>query len=69
MLDRKTLFVDVVLPLAVDRLFTYRLPFELNDFIERGVRVVVPFGKTKFQTGIVLNIHEKTPKDYQFKYV
>lgn len=69
MLDRKTLFVDVVLPLAVDRLFTYRLPFELNDFIERGVRVVVPFGKTKFQTGIVLNIHEKPPKDYQVKYV
>lgn len=69
MLDRKTFFVDVLLPLAVDRLFTYRLPFELNGYVEIGVRVVVPFGKTKFQTGIVLNIHEKPPKDYQVKYV
>jgi len=69
MLARKTFFVDVVLPLAVDRLFTYRLPFELNDYVERGMRVVVPFGKTKFQTGVVLNIHEKPPKDYQVKYV
>lgn len=69
MLDRKTFFVDVLLPLAVDRLFTYRLPFELNDHVERGLRVVVPFGKSKFQTGIVLNIHEKPPLDYQVKYV
>jgi len=69
MSERVTYFVDVVLPLAVDRLFTYRVPFELNDEIQKGVRVVVPFGKTKFQTGIVLNIHENPPKDYQVKYV
>ncbi len=69
MSERVTYFVDVVLPLAVDRLFTYRVPFELNDFIQKGVRVVVPFGKTKYQTGIILNIHEQPPKDYQVKYV
>lgn len=69
MSSRKTCFVDVVLPLAVDRLFTYRVPFELNDYIQKGVRVVVPFGKTKFQTGIILDIHENPPKDYQVKYI
>lgn len=69
MTERVTYFVDVVLPLAVDRLFTYRVPFELNCLIQKGVRVVVPFGKTKYQTGIVLNIHETPPKDYQVKYV
>jgi primosomal protein N' (replication factor Y) (superfamily II helicase) len=69
MTERVTYFVDVVLPLAVDRLFTYRVPFELNELIQKGVRVVVPFGKTKYQTGIVLNIHEQPPKDYQVKYV
>lgn len=69
MTERLTYFVDVVLPLAVDRLFTYRVPFELNDLIQKGVRVVVPFGKTKYQTGIVLNIHETPPKEYQVKYV
>lgn len=69
MSSRTTFFVDVVLPLAVDRLFTYRVPFELNDFIQKGVRVVVPFGKTKFQTGIILDIHETPPKEYQVKYI
>jgi primosomal protein N' (replication factor Y) len=69
MTTRITLFVDVVLPLAVDRLFTYRVPIEFNDAIQKGVRVVVPFGKTKFQTGIILNIHETPPKEYQVKYI
>ena len=69
MSERLTYFVDVVLHLAVDRLFTYRVPFELNDLIQKGVRVVVPFGKTKFQTGIVIDIHQNPPKDYQVKYV
>jgi primosomal protein N' (replication factor Y) (superfamily II helicase) len=69
MSERVTYFVDVVLPLAVDRLFTYRVPFELNELIQKGVRVVVPFGKTKYQTGIILDIHEHPPKDYQVKYV
>lgn len=69
MSERVTYFVDVVLPLAVDRLFTYRVPFEFNEELRKGVRVVVPFGKTKYQTGIVLNIHENPPKDYQVKYV
>lgn len=69
MSERLTYFVDVVLPLAVDRLFTYRVPFELNDLMKKGVRVVVPFGKTKFQTGIVIDIHENPPKEYQVKYV
>lgn len=66
---RITLFVDVVLPLAVDRLFTYRVPLELNDLVKKGVRVIVPFGKTKFQTGIILEVHENPPKDYQVKYL
>ena len=69
MTTRITLFVDVVLPLAVDRLFTYRVPHELNESVQKGVRVVVPFGKTKFQTGIVLNIHQIPPKEYQVKYI
>jgi primosomal protein N' (replication factor Y) (superfamily II helicase) len=69
MSTRITLFVDVVLPLAVDRLFTYRVPHEFNEQVQQGVRVVVPFGKTKFQTGIILSIHENPPKAYQVKYI
>ncbi|MDG0974632.1 MAG: primosomal protein N' [Crocinitomicaceae bacterium] len=67
--DRKTYFVDVVLPLAVHNTFTYRVPYELNDTLKKGVRVVVPFGRAKLQTGIVIRIHEEIPTAYQAKYV
>lgn len=67
--DRKTYFVDVVLPLAVHNTFTYRVPYELNDTLKKGVRVVVPFGRAKLQTGIVIRIHEEIPKAYQAKYI
>lgn len=66
--ERKTYFVDVLLPLPIRNLFTYRVPFELNEHLKNGVRVVVPFGKSKLQTGIILKIHETVP-EYQVKYV
>ena len=54
MSDRETLFADVILPIAVRNEFTYRVPFELNEHLQIGVRVVVPFGKGKLYTGIVV---------------
>lgn len=67
--ERKTYFVDVILPLAVKMMFTYRVPFELNDHLKIGIRVVVPFGKSKLQTGLIVKIHENVPTGYQSKYV
>jgi len=69
MSERKTLFVDVILPVPVRKEFTYRIPFELNDSIFSGARVVVPFGRSKLITGIITSIHENIPKSYQAKYV
>ena len=66
----ETKFIDVVLPLSVPNLFTYRLPFELNDYIQVGQRVIVPFGKGgKLYTALVKHIHQTPPKEYQAKYV
>jgi primosomal protein N' (replication factor Y) (superfamily II helicase) len=67
--ERQTLFVDVLLPVPIHRAFTYRVPFELNEYIQVGVRVIVPFGKAKLLTALVVNIHEVAPKDYQAKYI
>lgn len=67
--ERKTVFADVILPLSVNSTFTYRVPFDLNDTIQIGVRVIVPFGRAKFYSGIVVCIHEKIPADYQAKYI
>lgn len=66
--ERKTLFVDVVLPLALPKTYTFRVPFELNDFIRKGQRVIVPFGKSKLLTAIVKRVHEEIPS-YTTKYV
>lgn len=66
--ERKTLFADVILPVPVHREFTYRVPFEMNTYIREGVRVVVPFGKSKFYTAIVTKVHETVPS-YTAKYV
>jgi len=68
-MERITLFVDVILPLSVEGVFTYRVPFELNDDVLKGKRVVVPFGKKRFYTAVIYNIHQKAPENYTVKYI
>ena len=67
--DRKTLFVEVILPLAIAKNYTYRVPFELNDLIAVGKRVVVQFGKSKLYTAIVSAITALPPEKYEAKYL
>ncbi|WP_312189028.1 hypothetical protein, partial [Sphingobacterium sp.] len=43
--ERDTLFIDVVLPLALARTYTYRIPIDWNERIKIGVRVIVQFGR------------------------
>lgn len=69
MSERITYFVDVILPLSIPNTYTYRVPFELNDQIGVGKRVIVPLGKAKYYTAIVREVHEEVPKNYQVKYV
>ncbi|MFT6244637.1 MAG: primosomal protein N' (replication factor Y) [Salibacteraceae bacterium] len=69
MSERKTLFVDVILPIPIRKEFTYRVPFELNDAIFIGARVVVPFGRSKLITGIITSVHENIPQEYQAKFI
>ncbi|MEM1406606.1 MAG: primosomal protein N' [Bacteroidota bacterium] len=66
---RQTLFADVILPVPIPRMFTYRVPFELNDFAEVGCRVIVQFGKRKILTGIIGSIHDQPPQKYEAKYL
>ena len=63
-MERTTLFAEVLLPLPIKGLFTYRVPFELNEFIRSGQRVAVQFGRKKLYTALVKNIHEKVPEGY-----
>jgi primosomal protein N' (replication factor Y) (superfamily II helicase) len=67
--ERITLFADVILPLALPRLYTYRIPYELNNAIKVGARVIVQFGKKKILTAIVSKIHTDAPSIYTAKYI
>jgi len=62
-------FVEVVLPLPLHATFTYRVPAELQGRIGVGFRVVVPFGRKKFYTAIVVGIPNLPPKGLEVKDV
>ena len=60
-------FCDVVLPLPLPQLFTYKIPDQLVDTVSAGCRIIVPFGQRKFVTGVVRSIHQHAPASYQTK--
>lgn len=62
-------FVDVILPLPLQAYFTYALPPEMDGQVQIGCRVVVSFGRKKFYTGIVRNVHYLKPQEYEVKEV
>lgn len=66
---RQTWFADVVLPVPIPRLFTYRVPLELNDLVKEGSRVIVQFGQRKIYTAVVARLHTTPPQSYQAKYI
>jgi len=64
-----TYFADVILPLPLRGVFTYRVPKVLEESLVVGGRVIVPFGVKKILTGIVSSIHEEVPKRYEAKKI
>lgn len=62
-------FVNVVLPIPLERHFTYSVTEQEAKLLEPGMRVSVPFGKSKIYTGIVLEIHTNAPEVYEAKEI
>jgi len=60
-------YCDVVLPLPLPQLFTYKIPAAFINNIAVGSRIIVPFGQRKFVTGVVRKIHFDKPAAYQTK--
>jgi len=52
-------FAEVLLPLPLVNTFTYRIPEAMVHSIRLYCRVVTPFRKTLFYTGIVVDIHDR----------
>ena len=68
-MERITLFVDVLLPVPIPGTFTYRVPFEMNEQVAPGKRVVVQFGKKKLYSGLIKKVHQQIPNYANIKYV
>lgn len=60
-------FIDVILPIPLVKLFTYSINTEEAKFLKPGMRVAVPFGKSKLYTAIVFSIHQNAPDAYEAK--
>lgn len=54
-------FVDVILPLPLEGMFTYAVPDSLADEVRKGVRLLVPLGKSKRYVAIAVDVHERKP--------
>lgn len=54
-------FVDVILPLPLEGMFTYAVPDSLAGEVRKGVRLLVPLGKSKRYVAIAVDIHERKP--------
>lgn len=57
-------FAQIILPLNLKGTFTYRVPGELQEKIEPGMRVLVPFRGKKIYTGIVERLHNEKPETF-----
>ncbi len=62
-------FIDVILPIPLQKLFTYEITPAEAEFLQKGMRVTVPFGKTKIYTALVYEIHQNAPKAYEAKEI
>lgn len=54
-------YADVILPLPLENSYTYRIPPDLEKAVIPGCRVIVHFGKRRYYTAIVAEVHERGP--------
>lgn len=55
-------YANIILPLPLDGYFTYCVPDDLASRVQNGMRVTVPFGKSKTYVGIVAEYPVDVPK-------
>ena len=58
-------YVDLILPVPLQGLFTYAVPEGMSVGI--GCRVLVTFGRSTKYLGIVMRLHNKKPEGYEVK--
>ena len=62
-------FVEVIIPLPLATTFTYQISETEFNFIQPGMRIAVPWGKSKTYTALALATHNLLPQDYEAKEI
>ncbi|UAB80867.1 primosomal protein N' [Marixanthomonas sp. SCSIO 43207] len=62
-------YIDVILPIPLKQKFTYKVNKDEAAFLRQGMRVAVPFGKSKVYTAIVYQVHQTAPSGYETKEI
>ena len=62
-------FIEVILPLALPKPFTYAVSEAEYAYIKIGMRVAVPFGRNKIYTALVTEMHQDPPQLYQAREI
>jgi primosomal protein N' (replication factor Y) len=62
-------FIDVILPIPLQKAFTYHVTKAEAQFLKPGIRVAVPFGKSKIYTALAYKIHNNPPTAYEAKTI
>ena len=62
-------FAEVILPLSLAKTFTYSISEAEYNYIKKGMRVAVPFGKSRIYTALVVQTHQNQPTLYDAKEI
>lgn len=62
-------FVEVIIPLSLPKTFTYKVSEAEFQYIQKGMRIAVPFGKNKIYTALAVDLHQNAPTLYEAKEI
>lgn len=62
-------FADVIIPIALNGTFTYRVPEQEAALAMPGMRVMVQFGQKKLYSAIISEVHHRAPEGFEAKEI
>ena len=68
-MNSDSLYADVLLPLSLPVLYTYKVPEKFRKSIKTGMRVSVQFGPKRIYSALVREVHSRKPVGYSSKEI
>jgi len=63
------LYADIIIPVALEKSYTYLIGDNLRRSVKRGSRVIVEFGRGRLYTGVVEKTHNEKPDHRVIKQI